>query len=84
MRKYLIILLVIFGFVGCGVNNTTTESSSDDTPSAEKMVLNKAYTLEDGAKINKLSDDATIKIVQNSNEDKPTYTLIKGEAEIIR
>ncbi|MEN8304092.1 MAG: hypothetical protein ABFQ64_08470 [Campylobacterota bacterium] len=71
----LVAVLAIMGLTACG-NDTRT--------SGEVMVLNQAYTLEINEQINKITDDAKIQIMQNSEEGERYYTLLEGEAMIVQ
>lgn len=74
----LVSLLLVMGLGGCG------GSSSGISQVAETMVINEPYTLNIGDEIQKITLDANIVIVQNSGENQAQYTLVVGEAEIIR
>lgn len=69
------LILLISNFIAC---------SNDDGSGIENMILDKEYKLNAGDEINKISSDATIEIIQNSEKDYTEYVLVQGEAEIIR
>ena len=73
-------LLLVVNFTACSSDDVT----SDAEQVVEAMVLDANYTLAIGDTINRLSDDATVEITQNSQEDETVYTLVEGEAQIIR
>ena len=73
-------LLLVVNFIGCSSDSTT----SGEKQVVEAMVIDENYTLAIGDKINRLSDDATIEITQNSQDSDTFYTLLEGEAEILR
>ena len=80
MKKIIILLisfLLLISFSACG-------GSSDSTPIAQEMVIGQVYTLDIGDEINKITLDAIVEISQNSENNETTYTLLVGEAEIVR
>lgn len=80
MKHIIIVLanfLLVMGLSGCGGNSGTSQV-------VEIMVIDQPYTLNIGDEIQKVTPDANIVIVQNSEEDQAKYTLVVGEAEIIR
>lgn len=86
MKKILIslaTLLLVINFIGCS-NDGSSDTSSNKGEVVEAMVIDVNYTLAIGDKLNRLTDNATIEITQNSKENEAVYTLIMGEAEIVR
>jgi hypothetical protein len=73
-------LLLLVSFSACGGGS----DSSAKAQVVESMVLDGNYTLAIGDKINRLTDDAEIQITQNSKDNEAVYTLVAGEAEIVR
>lgn len=70
-------LLLVMGLSGCGESSCTSQV-------VETMILDQPYALNIGDEIQKITPDANIEIVQNSEEDQTQYTLVVGEAQIIR
>ena len=73
-------LLLVINFTGCGSDDTSSEKQQV----VEAMVFDTNYTLAVGDTINRVTEDASIQITQNSQEDEAVYTLLGGEAEIVR
>jgi len=71
-------LLLVMGLSGCD------GSSSGTSQVVETMVIDQPYTLNIGDEIQKVTPDASTEIVQNSGQDQAQYSLLVGEAEIIR
>lgn len=73
----LVLILLLSNFIACSSDN-------QDGIEIEKMILSQEYTLNIGDEINKVNSDATIEIIQNSENNDTIYILTQGEAEISR
>ena len=85
MKKIIITLasfLLIIGISGC--SGDSDDTTQENPPVVIQMIINQPYTLNIGDEIKKISSDATVEITQNSQEADTEYTLVQGEAEIVR
>ncbi len=86
MKKILITLasiLLVMGVGACSSDNN--DNTTQETPPVViQMIIDQPYTLNIGDEIKKISSDATVEITQNSQEADTEYTLVQGEAEIVR
>ena len=73
-------VVIAISFSACENKSKKKNNSSN----IETMIINEKYSLNVGDEIQKITDDAKLKISQNSESDVTTYELIKGGAEIIR
>ena len=89
--SYLISILAIFIFSGCGGGDSVSSNASNETPNNIKqkietinMQKNRAYIVKKGDKIEKVSSNPVIKMQSELGSDKTVVTLISGEAKIIK
>jgi len=78
--KYLLSILTLLLFLGCG---ESTESTST-APTVVEMQLNKSYSVYRGDRVNKTSSDAQISITKSIQGDTTTVLLLLGSAQIVR
>ena len=81
MKNFIILLTTGILLVGCG----NSSSSSTSTPSRNiNMELAKPYTLFEGDKIIRDSEDSQLQIEHKDYTKQSTVTLLAGSATIIR
>lgn len=82
-----ITLSALFFLNGCGddsISSKSTQQSIAETPSNIPMEMNRAYNIQKGDEIEKLSEGTEIQIVSDLNSSKTTATLLSGKAAILR
>ena len=70
---------------GCGDDSKRAVATDGGKVSKNiRMELGKAYQIQKGDQIEKISENPELKIDSNLTSGKSTVTLLKGEAAIIR
>ncbi len=95
--KYIIALLIVAIFSGCGGSDSSSAIKKDSSneafedksikkeePNIIVMQKNRAYFIEKGDKIVKVSSSPIIKIQAELGNKKTAVTLVSGEAKIIK
>jgi len=86
MKKIIILNIAFVSsllFTGCG-GGSSPLSSRQDLGINTRMEKNKAYEVNEGDKVEKISDNPEIKVDSDLDSGKTTVTLISGEAAIIK
>ena len=81
--KYLLTLLTLLLFIGCG---ETPEETAAPVPTVTiiEMEPNLSYTVYTGDRLEKTSDDAQISMTKTAQDDTTIVVLLEGSAQIIR
>ena len=82
--KIATLVVVSVFFTACGSSSTTTAANQGDYGTNERMITNKAYKINSGDEIEKISDNPTIEVVTDLETGITTAKLISGEAAIIK
>ena len=80
---FLVSLISIFTFTGCGDNKSPFDYSSNLGRNI-RMEKNKPYEVKKGDQIEKISENPELRIEANLTSGMTTVTLINGEASIIK
>ena len=75
MKKIIYILLISLFFIGC-------ENETSNTINIIELEIDKLYTVNEGDKLKKTSDDAEVTITKNIQTNITTVILTKGSATI--
>ncbi|HGZ70186.1 MAG TPA: hypothetical protein ENK74_02210 [Nitratifractor sp.] len=89
MNKNILVVITLstlFFLNGCGGDSGSSKSkqSTADIPSNIPMEMNRAYTIQKGDEIEKLSEGTEVQVVSDLNSSKTTATLLSGKAAILR
>ena len=80
---YLLSLISVFMINGCGGSNSPFDSSSNVGHNI-RMEKNRAYDVQQGDSVEKISENPELQVDANLSSGKTTVTLISGEAAIIK
>ncbi len=80
--KYILTLLTLVLFLGCGDTAEETGSVSKAVTVIE-MVPDRNYTVYKGDRLEKTSDNTQISISKAAQDDSTTVVLLQGSAQII-
>jgi ABC-type glycerol-3-phosphate transport system substrate-binding protein len=78
-KKYILALLLVTAFAGCGGGSSSTEDSSS-------LILNvgDTVTVSEGDIVEPLTEDTEISIIHSLEDDTKTVTILSGQATLIR
>ena len=84
MKKPYIITVIVLALAGCGDDSSSAAVNRDDLNKNIRMEQGKAYKVQKGDQIEKISKNPQIKIDSNLTSGESIVTLLSGEASIIR
>ncbi len=87
MKRVITFLAVVgslFGFSGCNSSDIQNTPEKESVETNIRMSLHREYIVQKGDEIEKLSDDAELKIVSDFDTNTTKVRLLSGEAAIIK
>ncbi len=84
MKKLYIVTVIVLALAGCEDNSSSVVVNRGDFNKNIRMEQGKAYKIQKGDQIEKISENPQIKIDSNLTSGESSVTLLSGEASIIR
>lgn len=84
MKKPYIITVIVLALAGCEDDSSSVAVNRGDLNKNIRMEQGKAYKVQKGDQIEKISENPQIKIDSNLTSGESIVTLLSGEASIIR